>query len=240
MGINNFFKNLFSDKTEEEVSLRIGESVRAKKGVKNPQNAKFSVAGWQGRVVSFENKDKKDEISVGIQWDSETLRNMPEDDILYAIEHGLDYTGMFLAMNDLEKAEPRDTLQEIERVIADLNMRYRWAELGKEGSRIRKVLENTNERDVWACFEAWQSYLLQKLSFPFEAQYTEADSESNIQVGEVLSILDFDEIDDLRGLIVHVKFKQKKLQVPLADLGGTDESEQSEALKDYAVWFANY
>ncbi len=238
MGINNFFKSLFSDKTEEEVSLRLGESVRVKKGVKNPQNAKFSVAGWQGRVVSFENTDNKDEISVGIQWDSETLQNMPEDDILYAIENGLDYTGMFLLMNDLEKADPRDTLQEIERVIAELSLRYRWAELGKEGNRIRKVLENIDEQNVWACFEAWQNYLLQKLSFPMEAQYDEA--ESNTEKTETISILDFTEIDDLQGLMVNIKFKQRKLQVPLADLAGTDESEQSEALKDYSLWFANY
>ena len=240
MGISDFFKNLLSDKTDTEVSLRIGESVRAKKGVKNPQNAKFSVAGWQGRVVSFENKDNKDEINVGIQWDSETLRNIPEVDILYAVEHGLDYTGMFLAMTDLEKAEPRDTLQEIEQVIAELNFRYRWAELGGEGNRIRKVLEGTSERDVWACFEAWQSYLTRRLTLPMEAKYTETDSDSGIKEGEMVTILAFEDIDDLQGLMVNVKCKQKKMQIPLVDLAGTDESEQSEALKDYAVWFANY
>lgn len=240
MGISDFFKNLFSDKNEEEVSLRMGESVRVKKGVKNPDNPKFSLAGWQGRVVSFEATDNKDEISVGIQWDSETLRNMPEEDILDAIENGLDYTGIFLLMTELEKTEPRDTLQEVEQVIKALNYRYRWAELGQEGSRIGKVLEGINEEDIWACFEAWQKYLSGKLRFPMEARYAEGDSESRLKVGDLLTILEFDETDDLSGLMVGVKFKQKKLQVPLADLEGTDESEQSEALKDYVVWFANY
>jgi hypothetical protein len=54
-------------------NFKIGDSVVVKSGVKDPDLG-IDIAGWQGRIAEIEKKDS----SVGIAWDSMTLKNMPD------------------------------------------------------------------------------------------------------------------------------------------------------------------
>ena len=60
--------------TEE---LAVGTKVRVKDGVKAPDLPEFSLAGWTGAIVEL--SGKKSGRKYIIEWDGDTLQNMPPD-----------------------------------------------------------------------------------------------------------------------------------------------------------------
>ncbi len=118
-------------------SHRIGDSVRVKAGIHDPDFGVDS-GGWQGRISNSHPSGHG--ILVSIQWDSITLKEMPVARIEQCEEQGLDWAGMALGANEVEPAKPRDTERDVAKIKEQLSDRHGWVALGEEGKRIRKVL----------------------------------------------------------------------------------------------------
>jgi hypothetical protein len=220
-----------------DITLKIGDSVLVKKGVKDPDSG-IKVEGWQGRIIEIRKEQK--ETIINIAWDSITLQNIPKSYIEDSINDGLEWKEMYLGVDEVEKAKPRDTKKDVDKVEREIEVNTGWLWLGEEGKRIQKILSGINTDDEMGLLEAWEEYLEENLSFPFEAEVSEPQDRGPIRTGEKLTVTDISGVDDKYGIIVGVKRGRARFEFPLCDLSVTGKkSSNKQNVKDYAVWFAN-
>ncbi len=218
--------------------FKIGESVAVKPGVQDPDFGD-DMSGWQGRVVKIEERPPEPPL-VTIEWDSLTLQNMPRVSIERAKKEGLDWSEMNLYATELELATYRDSLEDVVTASREIASHVGWLHLEEEGERIQKVLDGIDPEDKDACLEAWFNHLEKNLTFPFEAKLTEYDFYGPIRAGDTIRVIALNEVFEDYGILVDVKKDRKIYQLPLADLRAKDNwAPQYQAIKDYAVWFAN-
>lgn len=94
----------------------------------------------------------------------------------------------------------------------------------------------------------WYDWLLDNLTFPFEVERVEDmdsnpfadDSDNPFRVGETMKILDVEDEDEMRGIILKVSKGRKKGYVPLSDVEVTSRDDKNFwPVREYVVWFAN-
>ncbi|MCD4671902.1 MAG: calcium-binding protein [Anaerolineaceae bacterium] len=185
--------------------------------------------------------DEKEPPTVMIAWDSLTLKMLPESFIKESEREGLDWKRMGVSADQVELSQPRDTLAAVKRTAKEISAQYEWAHLGEEGERIQKVLDGANKKGEMAAFKTWAKYLNKILTFPFEAEVTEWQERGPLQTGDRVTILSFEDIEDMYGILANIKAKRGKYYVfPLCDLKAIyPKSPNYQPLDDYAVWFAN-
>lgn len=222
-----------------EPVLKIGDNVKVKKNVVDPDMKGLCIAGWQGRIVQIE-KDDVGKWVVDIRWDSITLQNMPEAVIEKCEEDGLDYTLCGLYADEVELAQPRDTEADAQKISDILEKSHSWSYLGKQGQRIQKILGHIEEGNPMAELDAWEFFLERNLSFPFDAKVSESQDEGPLRLGDKVKVKKIELTDDLYGIIVQVWHRKKKYAFPLCDLEVINkDSSNYQYIDDYCVWFAN-
>ena len=222
----------------QSFDYKIGDSVVVKAGVKYPDFG-GDIGGWQGRVTEIKSY-QPGKVTVTFQWDSLSLKRMPASAIQRCEEKGLDWTTMGLYSEEVERAEPCDTQDDVDAVIEELSAEHSWDYLGEQGRRIHQVLREVDEDDEMDAFAAWSGYLEEGLSFPFDAEISESQEHGPLQAGEHVTVTGIEGVEDLYGVLVNVKVGRKRYVFPLCDLDATDEiSPNYQLVDDYAVWFAN-
>ncbi len=149
---------------------------------------------------------------------------------------------MYPLQEEVTLTKPRDRLEDVKKVINELNLSYAWVHLGEEGLRIQKVLSGIKRGDYNSALWAWKHYLEKNLKFPIRAEVVELMERGSLRVGERVIIYGIDEfVDELRGLFAKVgSEKSKRLAFPLADLEVLDKKSQNyQPIRDYVVWYAN-
>ncbi len=93
---------------------------------------------------------------------------------------------------------------------------------------------NEDERHV-----AWQCYLAEKLSFPFQARCRARLPASPLGPGEEAEVIGIVEEDDLGPIRMKIKWRGRKMAVPLEQLAGLGlKAEAAEAISDWHYWCA--
>ena len=225
----------------DSASFRIGDSVKVKPDVLDPDTEAFSLEGWQGRIIGIRPQEDGTTI-VDIEWDSMTLRNMPKQSIESCEEEGLDWTQMGLHPEDLELTAAKDTEDDVKRVQEELNtvhdQSYSW--LGEEGKRIQQILAGVNHENEHEVIERWKTYLEQHVFFPFEAVVDEWHERGQLRSGDKVNVKRISLVDDFYGIIVESRCRRKKYDCPLYELATRDKtSSNHQLIQDYRVWFAN-
>jgi len=220
-------------------AFKVGDSVKVRKGVKDPDAERFDMSGWQGRVKEVE--EHSGQTTFGIAWDSVTLKNLPEEFIEESEEEGSDFGEIYLHAEDLEPAAVRDKPEDATRAYEQLSKQYAYVHLGEEGRRIQAVLRGVDGDDEMECFETWAAHLKKTLAFPFEAKVTEFQERGAIRQNDRLTVTALDDIvDDLVGVLARVRKGETDFAFPLADLGVIDKrSPNYQPVQDYVVWFGN-
>lgn len=218
-------------------NFKVGDSVIVKPGVKDPDTNK-SIAGWQGRLSDI--SEEEGETLVSIQWDSVTLKKMPRSMIEYCEDEGLDWREMCLGMNDVTPASPRDSEEDVEDVIEEIELQTAWLFLGEEGKRIQKVLTGIDPGDTMDILKAWEAHLSKKLTFPFEAEIVEHVRRGSLRIGDRVTVKGIRYLDDAYGLLVEITSGRHSAEFPLCDLEAIDKQAKNfQLVKDYVVWYAN-
>lgn len=220
------------------MDLAVGDSIVVKPGVKYPDYGR-DIGGWQGRVMEIESYQAGN-VTILFQWDSLSLKTMPASMIRCCEEKGLDWTTMGLYAEEVERAEPRDTQDDVDAIIEELSTEHTWDHLGKQGQRIHLVLQDVDEDDEMEAFDAWQEYLEKRLKLPFEAEVSEFQERGPLQAGDRVKVIGFEGVEDLYGILVNIKIGPQISVFPLCDLKAADKKSTNYGLTDdYAVWFAN-
>lgn len=219
---------------------RQGDAVRVKPGTACPDAPTLDLSGWQGRVTDLTHANFSDP-TIGFAWDSISLRAMPAWFIEDAERNGLDWSAMYLGLDDVEPAKPRDTELEVAQAQEEIAARFGWLGIGPEGERIQGVVNTAaDDMDEWEVLLAWEEHLGRSLQFPFEAEVYEFQERGPLQAGDRLTVLGIEDVDDLYGIIASCRKGQRRYYFPLADLAAVDEnSPNAQPTQDYRVWFAN-
>ncbi len=222
------------------MKLNIGDSVKVKQGIKEPDLKEFEISGWQGRVTEIDDNSSNDEILITIEWDSLTLEQLPSKFIELSEIDELDWSSMVLYQSNLNKTESRDKIRDVEKIQEKVSDKYYWASFGEEGKRISKVLGDINRHNELKCFELWDKYLEERLVFPIKAIVDESEDNWIIKSEDVLTIKSLSNFVDMYGIITKVRFDGKILEYPLCDLEIPDkESKAYQLINDYRIWFSN-
>jgi len=220
--------------------MKIGDSVKVKAGVLEPDTEKFEIGGWQGRIVEIDTLTTDEGTLINIVWDKVTLQQIPPDYIIQSEIEGLGWETMVLFESDLEMAVSRDTVEEVKSMQEQLSEKYYWSNLGEDGLRITQVLEGTDRKDETTCFETWMTHLNKSLIFPFQAEVMESEEIKEIKEGTIVEISALSNVDDRFGILATIKTKDSESFFPLCDLDVTDNrSANYQFINDYSVWFAN-
>ncbi|MBF0337997.1 MAG: hypothetical protein HQL05_09195 [Nitrospirae bacterium] len=174
-------KTKTKDGSARKTEVNVGDSVKVRKGVVDPDFADSPIEGWCGRVIAFadETAGEVDENNplVDVQWDSFTLRAMTDDYIDRCEEEGLDCLSMYLRISDIEKVKPRDTMDNVreaqEEIHRYLDDSIAINESNEHDKRIRQILGNKDISVSEETLTCYLDYLEKNIAPPF--QLTGAD-----------------------------------------------------------------
>jgi hypothetical protein len=111
-----------------------------------------------------------------------------------------------------------------------------WGADPNQEKRILNVIKDSPDENK--AFDAWESYLKEKLRFPFEAIVIDSDYGGTIEEGDKLKVHNISMIDSLHGIIVDVRKGRRKYAFALCLLEAVDK-DLNEPIDDYGVWFFN-
>ena len=229
-------------------TFRKGDSVVVKPGVVDPDNEETSLAGWQGRIVSY------DENTAEIAWDSVTLRSMPEEFIEESEDQGMDWSVMYLSFQDVEPTGPRDTVRDVKRVKEEIEMEYEDYEgnsdllnmlenpalitpAPEDLERVEMVLMGVDKEDISACLEAWQNYLAVSLVFPYSALVLMTAGTNAPPVQTVVEVQKMLGIGEELGIVMEVGAGKKTYECSLIALVPIDMDHANVPhLQAYLTW----
>lgn len=103
--------------------FRYNESVVVRNGT-FAQEFGIDFSGWHGRVSDLVLTEEGDP-RITVIWDSLSLRDMPTAILDQCVKAGFDWTRVLLRLHEIEHAEPRDTWDEVEAAIEELDERCR-------------------------------------------------------------------------------------------------------------------
>ncbi len=220
--------------------FRKGDTVRVRDDVVCPDRENMRIAGWQGRVIDTSEAEDT-EPTVGIAWDSVTLKAMPFEYIEDCERQGLDWAGMYLSPDEIEPVAARDSEAEAKRSREGMEGRFHWLGLDEEGKRIFGVIGAVEPDDEWEILKVWESHLKKSLSFPFEAKISEYRERGPLRAGDRVRVRAIsDVLDDLVGVLVDVRHGSQDYVYPLCDLTVVGKKSPNYLpVNDYCVWFAN-
>lgn len=84
----------------------------------------------------------------------------------------------------------------------------------------------------------WYYYLDDTMAMPFKAECVQLVSSSPLEVGETVTVIGMDELENCEhDMLVKIKWKTKKFCVPLRQLKGVGVDDDTErALGDWVYW----
>lgn len=222
--------------------FKVGDSVVAKPGTEDPDIG-GDISGWQGRITEIQQCENAEARTILIEWDSITLRSMPESVIIHCERKGLDWTEMSLFEHEVMPATARDTEQDVIEARSEIHEQYVWIGMGDDeaqGRRIQAIVNSAHNDGVMTILEAWDSHLQINLTLPFKAEVYESQDRGSFRVGDEMKVLSLSELDEFYGLIVQARVKRRKIHFPLCDLEVSDKNSPNHPLvADYRFWFAN-
>jgi hypothetical protein len=215
--------------------FKAGDSVKVKEGITDP-DSDMDISGWQGRILEIDKGDAGQPLFL-IEWDSHTLKAMPESYLEQSEIEGLDWKEFYLELDDIEHAQSRDTQKDVDEAADEIFSRVTWYSSGEEGKRIQKIIAGA--KGEMEQLEAWEGCLEKNLTFPFEAEVSEYQEHSRVRQGDRVTVRGISDVDDLYGIIISGKWKGERIEFPLCDLEAIDKGANKQIVSDYAVWFAN-
>jgi hypothetical protein len=237
------------------MKFKVGDIIKVKGGVPDPDFEDLLISGWQGVIVEVElPTGKEKEHLYHIKWDNRTINEMSDEYLERAELEGLQASEMVLSESDIEAAEARPEEELIERNIVVLM---------DEEKRIALILGDDDLDVTDEKLNKYRDYLIENLDFntvitgiedfSWEERYVfgygDKDEYKRLKktrpsYRDLYKILKIEEeIDDMVGLIVKVKrlSDRKFFDLPLADLRANDKnSPEYELLQDYSIWFINW
>lgn len=219
--------------------FQIGETIKVKKGIMCPDYEGLCLENYQGLVTDF-GEDEDGNQTICIEWDSTSLKSLPEYYISESIQDGLAYQLMYLYADEIEHAEPRNTEEEGMALQDALYEKYKWAGFEGADKIVIEVIENIDPEDDMLLFNTWKTYLEKNLVLPLSTKIAKYQPKGKLKQGDLMKVLEIVFVDEKHGIIVEAKKGNNRYSIPLCDLEVTDSKNiSSKPLHAYTMWFSN-
>ncbi len=232
------------DRTENKSGsprFQVGNKVRVKSGVSDPDFPDMPLGGWSGTVTEI--IEHEGQINCVFKLDNRTLTSIHPIYRRRCERDGLDFETMGLGEEDLELDDgtPVPIEQPTEIKTPPLSM-------DDQDDRIRAAFGLTHDdllpKVSHKNQHVYYRYLLTQLSFPFRAKSWKKisrDSDKLVRL-TVTGLYDFDDYDveECYGLIGVGKESGGSVEFSLMDIEGIEDQANRRLIEDYSYWLANY
>jgi len=220
---------------------QVGNKVRVKYGVIDPDFPDMPLGGWTGTVTEIIKHEGQ--INCVFKLDERTLASIHPIYRRRCERDGLDFETMGLGEEDLEIDD--GTLVAIEQ---PRQIRTPPLSMDDQDDRIRAVfglthddlLPEVNQKNLFVYYR----YLLAHLTLPFRARYRRKTGpySSKLVRLTVTGLDDFDqyEVEECYGLIGVGKEPGGSVEFPLKDIEDNEDEVNHRLIEDYSCWLANY
>jgi len=223
--------------------FKVGDKVRIKPGVPDPDFADIPLGGWAGTIEAVE--EVEDRIDYEVGWDRKTLDAMHPVYKKRCERDGLELESMWLGDDDLE---PDDgTLVPIEQPTKIATQPLSGKD---QDDRVRMALGLTHDDPLpeitIETLLAYHRYLTANLRFPFTAYCGEEEVGPFSRRRATMTVTGL--LDPVRGLDVQDglvctgRVRGDEIEFPLADIEVRSKKKDSNVklISDYAYWFHNW
>lgn len=234
--------------------MKIGNSVRVRKGVKSPDYEELLIEGWTGRILEI------DDNILTIELDSITLSELKEDYIIDSLKNGFEYDLICLETDEVEIVNPRDSQNDTLRKQMEINAQY---SIDEEEKRINEIIKSddvsVNEENLNRYFNFLKTNLKTPCiltgmeDFDWEEPYIlggwskkeyEELKKTKPSYTDKFDFIKLEkEYDDWKGIYASVRriSDNKIFTIPLWDLEVVDKKNSNfQIVSDYSSWMTNY
>ncbi len=211
----------------------VGDRVRVKYGVMDPEYADLPLGGWAGTIADIDEYD----IYV-VRWSRETLASVHPIHKMRCIRDGLVLRESWLEEADLEddRGGPLAIQQPLEGQPRPLSP-------DDASDRVRMVFDLTHD-DLLPCpddesLAIYYDYLAERLGFPFQAEneWAEPVDESFSPRVKVTALTRDGTWDEDDGIFCDVQTAEGLRVLPLASLRAYRSGPNRRLISDYTAWF---
>jgi len=226
-------------KTKSPPAFSVGDAVRAKPGVTDPDFPYISLGGWAGTILEIGDGDLRTYL---LAFNERTLKSIPPIYHKPCERLGFEADQIWLSEQELEpdNGEPVQIEQPTRIISEPLSM-------ADQDDRIRMIfglpsddpLPETDDESLLA----YHKYLAANLSFPFEAKYSfdAGPLQSKTCSITVLGILNPDDFPcDEYGLFCQARRGSEQIELSLADVEVGKGNRNRQLVEDYWYWFVNW
>ena len=220
--------------------FKVGDKVRVKRGVSDPDFPDMPLGGWSGKITEI--IEQKNQINCVFELDERTLASIHPIYKQRCEIDGLGFRFMGLGQEDFEPDDGTPVPIEQPTTIVP-----RPLSQDDQDDRVRMVfglthddlLPEVNQKNQFAYYH----YLLAHLTLPFRAQYRRKTGpySSKLVRLTVTGLEDFEqyEVEECYGLIGVGKEPGGSIEFPLIKIEGIEDEVNSRLIDDYAYWLAN-
>lgn len=217
----------------------VGDKVRVKPGIMDPDFEDIPLGGWAGTITEVDSRS--DPPTYLIVWNSHTLAHMHPAYRKRCERDDMGVEDMWLGDDDLmpDDGSPPVIEQPTEIRTRPLNPK-------DQDDRVRAAFGLTGDDPVPEVSDetllAYHRHLSKHLKFPFAATYSReagmllARSEAVTVVG----LLEADEIDEQYGLFCQALKGREPMDVPLGEVEAKKGDPNRQLVADYSYWFWNW
>jgi hypothetical protein len=211
--------------------FKVGDKVRVKHGVRDPDFPDIPLGGWTGTVKEV--GQNRGETTYLIGWNRATIRGMHPVYEKRCERDGLELETMWLGDGDLESDDgTRIPIEQPTQIVT------KPLSVKDQDDRVRTVFGLTHDDPLpkvsRKSLMAYHRYLAAKLKFPFRALY-ETDGMS-LTVHRLLNLKEYD-LDEKDGLLCEARNWEGPFLIPLSELD--DAVGNRKLIRDYGYWFCN-
>jgi hypothetical protein len=230
-----------SNKASATPRFKVGDKVRVKSGVKDPDFPEMPLGGWTGSIIEI--IEHKGQINCVFELDKRTLASVHPIYKQRCEIDGLDYKFMGLVQEDIELDDgtPR-AIEQPNAIVA------RPLSSDDQDDRVRMVFGLTHDDFVPDVnpknLHAYYRYLLAHLTLPFRAKYRRQTGlySSKLVRLTVTRLVDVGqyEVEESYGLIGFAKELGGSVEFPLKDVESIEDRANDALIGDYCYWLAKY
>ena len=230
-----------SNKSPATAKFTLGDVVRVRPGVNDPDFPDIPIGGWEGKIAEIENGNPPIYL---IRWNQQTLACIHPIYRKRCERDGLDFEEMRLGEVDLEPdtGDPTILEQPTRIVTPPLSMK-------DQDDRIRMVFGLSRDDILPEADEAnlrtYFRYLAANLKFPFEATWFRRigfKGETGTVTIQRLCCFEDDPcwVDDSYGIICQATMDRRRIDLPLDLLDKIKGNPNRQLVQDYSYWFGNH
>ena len=226
-------------KTQSAANFSVGDAVRVKPGVTDPDFPDMPLGGWAGTISLVENSDPPAYL---VELNEQTIESIHPVYLKRCERDDFESDRVWMLEEDLEPdvGDPVPVEQPTGIDTTPLSM-------DDQDDRIRSALGLTSDDPLPesdnVSLEAYSDYLAANLVFPFEAKYSieTGPFESKTFAITVLGVLDPDESPGGEyGVFCQASRGKERIELPLIEVEVRKGGPNRRLVEDYSYWFVNW